>query len=65
MIVYDGEAKARWRYLIGPGPTDVLLWKDKSGKCDVVFGSYSPGNSAMEEQSDTDDMNCYVVLLDA
>jgi hypothetical protein len=65
VIVYDDKGNERWRYLIGPGPSDVVLWRDKSGKCDIVFGSYSPGNGAMEEQSGTDDMNCYVVSVDA
>ena len=39
VIVYDGKGNERWRYLIGPGPSDAVLWRDKSGKCDIVFGS--------------------------
>lgn len=65
VIVYDGRGHEMWRYLVGPGPTGLAVWKKRSGGADLIIGTYSPGNGNQERHNRTDDQHCYLVSVDA
>ncbi len=65
IIVYDYRAKEMWRYLTGPGPTGIAIWKNKYGNTDLIIGTYSPGNGNKERHNNTDDQHCYIISVDS
>lgn len=65
LIVYDQSGRERWRYLTGPSPTNIVIWKNGRQKPDIVIGTYSPGNGNREGHNLTDDQHAYVISIDA
>ncbi len=64
LIAYDQDARELWRYTIGPTPQSIVIWEKKSGRPDILMGTYSPGNGNSEIHNNTSDMQTYVISID-
>jgi len=64
IIVYDQQAAELWRYLMGPRPQNLVVWKDREGRPQIVLGSYSSDDGNREEHNGTSDRQAYVISVD-
>lgn len=64
IIVYDGQARELWRYCIGPAPQSIVVWPKESGRPDIIIGTFSPGDGNRESDSNTSDMQTYIISID-
>ena len=64
IIVYDQHAAELWRYLMGPRPQNLVVWKDRQGRPQIVVGSYSSDDGNREEHNGTRDRQAYVISVD-
>ena len=64
IIAYDNSAKELWRYLIGPKPQNIVIWKNKGKRPDIIIGTYSSADGNNEMHNNTSDMISYVISVD-
>ncbi len=65
IIVYDGRARERWRYLMGPKPQNLVVWPNKTGRPDIIIGTYASVDGHREVHNRTDDRQAVLVSVDS
>jgi hypothetical protein len=65
LIVYNQAAEEIWRYTIGPDLQDLVIWERKSGRPDIILGTFSPGHGNHEIHNNTTDMQSYIISINS
>ena len=65
IIVYDHRARERWRYLMGPKPQNLVIWANRTGRPDIIVGTYASADGHREFHNRTDDRQALLISVDS
>jgi uncharacterized caspase-like protein len=64
IVLYDRYGKEWWHYTAGPLLQNIVIWPKKSGRPDLIIGTFSPGNGNHELHNETTDRQAYIISID-